>query len=418
MTRAWQPTAANPSLLRRVVGAAQCLESKDPTTDCDASRGLTFDDTTGRLTIHLTEPDPELLEKLALLVFPVPEGTPTENQGWAPVPGTGPYLVASANADEVTLTRNPYFEQWSAAARPQGYPDVITTQIRASESESVARVLDGTVAGAFAYNALPVSVTSRPMYIQTFEMLDLQMVSPNATVPPFDDRRVRQALNFAVDRRAAASLWGSNGEYATLTCQLIPPGIAGHRPYCPYQTGPPDGPYQGPDLDRARALVAESGTTGMPIVVHHDSYPALKSRAEYTASVLRELGYQVSVQLAEPDAPKSVTDRYQIQVTQGWIPDYPLPGTYYDTQVGCGQPTYTHYCNPRIQAVADRARALRRSDPAQSLSLWADVHQMLVDDGALVPLVSRVGTHVVNPVVGNVLTRAGFGPLLDQMWVR
>jgi hypothetical protein len=43
---------------------------------------------------------------------------------------------------------------------------------------------------------------------------------------------------------------------------------------------------------------------------------------------------------------------------------------------------------------------------------------MLVDDGALVPLVNRVGTVVVHPDIGNVMTRAGFGPLLDQMWVK
>lgn len=43
---------------------------------------------------------------------------------------------------------------------------------------------------------------------------------------------------------------------------------------------------------------------------------------------------------------------------------------------------------------------------------------MLTDDAALVPFINGVGIVVVSPEVGNVITRAGFGPLLDQMWVK
>ena len=43
---------------------------------------------------------------------------------------------------------------------------------------------------------------------------------------------------------------------------------------------------------------------------------------------------------------------------------------------------------------------------------------MLTDDAALVPLVNRVGAVIVHPDVGNVMARAGFGPLLSQMWIR
>ena len=42
----------------------------------------------------------------------------------------------------------------------------------------------------------------------------------------------------------------------------------------------------------------------------------------------------------------------------------------------------------------------------------------LLTDDALVPLIKRVATVVVSPQVGNVINRDGFGPLLDQMWLR
>jgi ABC-type oligopeptide transport system substrate-binding subunit len=125
----------------------------------------------------------------------------------------------------------------------------------------------------------------------------------------------------------------------------------------------------------------------------------------------------VTVAAVEVGAPASVTDKYQIQAHLGWMPDYPLPGTFYDGQVGCDVATVSHYCNESIQAEASRARSLRRTDPAGSLAAWAKVDRMLTDDAALVPLVNRVGAVVVNPDIGNVMTRAGFGPLLSQLWV-
>jgi YVTN family beta-propeller protein len=419
MQRALQPTAGNPALLRAVVGAAECLDSGSPGKECDLSRGVVADDTTGRLTIHLTQPDSELLEKLALLLFPAPVGTPMADQEWTPIPGTGPYVVTAAGPDGVTLSRNPHFSQWSAAARPDGYPDAITWRRVASDAQAVEDVLRGSAAVAFPRDfPLPPSLTSRPAYIRQFELLDIQGIFPNPTVAPFDDRRVRQALNYAVDRHAVRTLEGVQSESATGTCQLIPPGIPGHRPYCPYQQGPADGPYQGPDLAKARALVTESGTTGIPIVMYTGPRPDTKARAEYTATVLRDLGYQVTVAPIQPDTPRSVTDAYQIQSLPGWLPDYPLPGNYYDAAAGCGAAVWAPYCNRDIQALADRARSLRRTDPTQSLALWAQVDRVLTDDAALVPMINRVATVVVSPQVGNVINRDGFGPLLDQMWLQ
>lgn len=414
LRRALQPGANSPDLLRSITGATDLRSG----AVSQLNHGVTADDATGRFTIRLDQPDPELLEKLSLLLYPAPAGTPTQDQGWQPLPGTGPYMVTSAGSDGVTLTRNPYFRQWSAAAQPDGYPDIISCRLVTSELEAISHVLDGSASLTVTYGPLPLSVTTRPAFVHRFDQLDVQLIHPNATVPPFNDKRVRQALNYAIDRNASEILGSATGEDATPTCQLIPPGIPGHRYYFPYQSGPPNGPYQGPDLDRARELVAQSGTATMPITVYHGPYASLKDRAELTANALRELGYEVTVAPVDMDAPASVTDLYQIQARLGWLPDYFLPGTYFDSQVACDAITFSRFCDESIQTEASRARSLRRTDPAESLAAWAHVDRMLTDEAALVPLVNRVGAVVVNPDIGNVMTRAGFGPLLSQMWVR
>jgi ABC-type transport system substrate-binding protein len=76
------------------------------------------------------------------------------------------------------------------------------------------------------------------------------------------------------------------------------------------------------------------------------------------------------------------------------------------------------YCSPTVQALADEARSLRQKDPARSLTLWAQVDRMITDDAALVPFFNRVSIVAVSPDVGNVMNRDGYGPLLDQMWVK
>ena len=80
----------------------------------------------------------------------------------------------------------------------------------------------------------------------------------NTTLPPFNDVRVRQALNYAVDRNRLVAING--GTITRASCQ-IPPGVDGYKRYCPYTVDPDStGTYHGPDLAKARRLVAASGT--------------------------------------------------------------------------------------------------------------------------------------------------------------
>ena len=75
----------------------------------------------------------------------------------------------------------------------------------------------------------------------------------NTRVPPFNDVRVRRAVNYAVDRNRMDDLRGGP-ELERPSCQVLPPNLDGYRRYCPYTIRPSaDGRYTGPDLAKARS---------------------------------------------------------------------------------------------------------------------------------------------------------------------
>ena len=112
----------------------------------------------------------------------------------------------------------------------------------------------------------------------------------NTRLAPFDRLDVRRALNYAADRAAAVQAVGGP-DVAQATCQILPPHFPGYRPYCPYTAGPTtQGTWTAPDLAKARALVARSGTRGMKITVW--SWADLKGFGPYTVKLLRSLGYR------------------------------------------------------------------------------------------------------------------------------
>ena len=128
----------------------------------------------------------------------------------------------------------------------------------------------------------------------------------NVRRPPFDDVRVRRALNYAVDRRRIVEIAGGS-ELAQPKCQILTPGLPGYEPYCPYTLDPnAAGIWTAPDMAKAQRLVAESGTRGTNVTVWTATEGERVPVARYFVSVLDELGYRASLR----QLPGNFEDRY------------------------------------------------------------------------------------------------------------
>ena len=251
----------------------------------------------------------------------------------------------------------------------------------------------------------------------------------NTHLPPFDNALVRQALNYAVDRREFVKLYAGGRAVARASCQMLPPSFSSYEPYCPYQSGPADEAYRGPDIDKARRLVAQSGTQGASVTIHRKVQPPGEAQniwwpfPDYVARVLTDLGYRVSIKDIPLehrffDAKDPTYEGYQLFTQFGWVADYDLASTFYNSVASCRRPNLTRYCNQAIDAVAKRGFDLEATDPGAALTLWSQVDRMLVDDGAFVTLGNRVDMDVVSTRVGNYQARASYGALLSQLWVQ
>jgi ABC-type transport system substrate-binding protein/class 3 adenylate cyclase len=406
----------------------------------DCSLGIDSDDATGTITIHLTKPDPALPLKLAMPVAEVvAPGAPPPDSG-KPVIGTGPYMISrlyDGGHRGVLLVRNPRFRQWSADAQPSGYPDRIRW-VRFKDSDAALTAVERGRADVLVGRLPPERYRELSSRFATLAhpvaSLTLQYVSLNTRVPPFNDVRARRAFNLAVDRRAMATAMGGAGAFVP-TCQVLPPGIFGYAPYCPYTSGSTtSGTWAGPDLRKARGLVKAAGTSGDRVVVWGWGGSTSQPLMPLILRALDQIGYRASAHITSPDAEgygewnnaAADSNRRVSAVLTGWAADYPNPIDFLDLLLSCRSYVpgsirnlnSAELCDSTLDGLIDRAEAVQVRDPARGAALWQAADRRAVDLAAWVPLLHDVSTDVVAGRVGNYQHNAEWSVLLDQLWVR
>ena len=408
-----------------IVGADRCK----PKRPCDLSRGIVTEDGARTVVVRLVGPDPEFLYKLAIpFAYVVPAGAPPHDVGTHPLAGTGPYMITSYRPRSVLrLVRNPYFHEWSQAAQPDGYPDELVLRIGGGSDAALGDVLQGRADVAWTVEPYSQAQVTK---IET-RYASQAHVNPapatlglflNTRVPPFDKLDVRRAVNYAVDRAAAIRANGGNGEP---TCQTLPRNFPGYRAYCPYTAGAEHDTWTAPDLAKARALVARSGTRGMKVTVW--AWTQAQGFNTTAVKLLESLGYRVSTKVLGQNYLSAVADsrnRAQIGFV-GWQPDYPTPSAFFRLLFTCasfrpGNLSNTNaaeFCDPSLDRQIERASRLQATDPTAALSLWQRVDSSIANRAPWVPLFNPTALDVVSKRVSNYQYSPGSGMLFDQLWV-
>jgi len=413
-----------------IVGANRCRKGRP----CDLSRGIVTDPVARTVSIHLTAPDGDFLVKLALpFAFVVPMDIPARDRGTRPVPATGPYRVAGYSKKTKTyrLVRNPRFREWSADAQPQGYPDSILLSARfgffeAARLRAVRRGMGDIALGGgppVSKDELEQLFVRYPGQLRLGTVFATEFFFLNTRIRPFDDVRVRRAVNLAFDAEASAR---RDGRAYVPTCQLLPPNFPGYRRTCLYAAGGVR------NLDRARTLVRNAGAGGDRVIVWVPS--PLKERGRYMASVLTSLGFQARVNAVPvgkgpgPYFSKVGDSRVGAQIGfSGWAADYPSAAGFLAPLLGCAgfvpasperNTNFAGFCNHSIDAKMARATALQAQDPPAATLLWQRIEREFLTHAPVVPTYNRRNVDFVSKRVGNYQYHPQWGVLLDQLWVK
>lgn len=410
--------------LSALPGATECPRAPS----CDLAAAILANDQAGTVTLRLSHPDPNLLVALGQPVFaPDPGGTGIR-------PGTGPYRVARQLLGHlVDFERNPFFREWAPAAQPAGYPDRIVLHVDGSASADVAAVVRGSADWTFDQptSAQLADVQLRwPRLLHTEPLPDTDWIDLDTRAAPFNDLRVRQALNFAIDRNAIVRLYGGP-EDATPTCQVIPATIPGYVRYCPYTRDPsPTGTWTGPNLARAKRLIAASGTRGDGVTIVTQAFgPGEDPVAHYIVGLLRTLGYRARLRVLTPSQMQTyLHDDYHNPPqmhTAEWNASVPSASDWITLQLSCAAwhpparlANHALFCDPAIDRIATQAAQLQTTNPVAADRLWARADRDITNLAPWIPTVTEIETDLVSARVGDYQYVPGVGALLDQLWVR
>ena len=335
--------------------------------------------------------------------------------GQRPV-GTGPFkFVSWERGKELVLAANPdYFDGRPKLAR-------IVYRIFPGERFDVAN--DEFERGALEDAPLPPRMTaadyrrlvSDPDHVYVKRSLfSLRFYGFNTRIKPFDDRRVRQAINHAIDRTAI-----NDTIYLgrTLVARgILPPGTPGYNPALPgYRYDPA----------RARELLAEAGYPGgrglPPITIWCAAKDErIVAEHELIRRGLDAVGIRAAFSYLTdwPAFSRQLSEAKMPAFVYAWYADVPHPDNFLSTLFHSRSPrNFMGYVNRAVDDLLEEGR--RPGDPLHRAALYRRAEQLITEDAPIVPFWHYLYERRFQPYVKNVEVSALGDPYipLRKVWL-
>ncbi len=288
---------------------------------------------------------------------------------------TGPYMLASWDEGErLVLRRNPHY--WNPSRQRIDEVDLREripreTQFLMFESGELDTVEH---LGAPDYLWILSQPAWQP-YVHVARHLSATGSRFNVRVPPFDDRRVRQAFNYALDKEHINRIL--NGR-ATPSHGIIPPGMAGRDDaLAPYPHDPA----------RARALLAEAGyPDGLDVEYVTTADEQAETIATSLQSDLANVGVRVRLTFMtfEATGVALASSKGPPFMYCSWVGDYPDPSNFLEPRFHSrminehNSVNSSFYANPAFDTLLDAARG--EPDPAARSAMYRRAERILYDD--------------------------------------
>jgi peptide/nickel transport system substrate-binding protein len=311
---------------------------------------------------------------------------------WQAPIGTGPFAFVSWDKGaEIVLGKNPtYWDQ------PKPYLDEVVFKVL---TDANARMLQFQGGELDIATNVPFSqieqIRANPDYVLVEDTAArFDYIALNTTRTPLDDRNLRRAMNFAIDKDSIVQnvLFGA-GQPAT---SYLPP--------MPGQD--PDAPGYPFDLEEARRLVAESAhADGFAFeLLINTGDPVDAQIGQLVAAQLQEIGGAITVTQLEP---ATVTERVTVSN------DFDASKSYYTTDIidpdeltsfavlsdGGTDAVWTFYQNEEVDELIRAAQV--ETDPARRQEMYDEIQQLHLDDAPMIFLFYPSGRTATQGYVKN-----------------
>jgi peptide/nickel transport system substrate-binding protein len=307
-----------------IVGAEKFAE-----TQKGGIAGIKTDDRTGKIEIDLEAPRGTFTNELGLLFAALlPAGTPARNLSADPPPATGPYVITKSEPGRGwEYKRNPVWAKDNGpqiSEVPDGHFDKIVVKIVHNDSTQVNEIERGKT----MWMQTLVSADLREKVVNKYEGTQFRVERPinmyyfwmNTKRAPFDDVKVRQAVNYAIDSAALERIYAGSLAAAH---QILPEGMPGHVPFNLY-------PH---NMTKAKKLIAEANPSDRDITVWTDDESPNDEAGEYYQGVLEELGFNAKLKtISGENYVPVVGNESTPDLDTGWgnwFQDYPHPFDFF-----------------------------------------------------------------------------------------
>ncbi len=335
----------------------------------------------GDLVLHITLKEPlvffpALTTLCSMFAMPAAYARQHHNDLAIEPLGTGPYRVEEFEARRIVFTRNPHYH------RP-GMPraDRLNVRLDLDPEHQINAFINGELdvlddVHRSRRKELMANPALRPL-MESITLMATTFLTLRCDIPPFNDKRVRLAVNHAIDRRRLVSeIHGGIVEMAT---GFLPRGLPGHDPER-------RGFVHDPAL--SRRLLAEAGFPG-GLQVDTFGMASQNWTRDPERRMMNEMLDAVGIRIRFEEVSDEEYRRRTKEkgrpaiVWSGWYADYPDPDNFFYVVLHSSQSVHvgTNYSNPALDTLIMQGR--RESDAEQRDKIYRRAEQLLLEDPPL-----------------------------------
>jgi len=354
--------------------------------------------------MHLKSPDARVLGYLAWQRYSaiVPKDMYSKVNAATQGIGTGPYQLDGSYVpnDHLNYVRNPNY--WK---KGQPYLDAITYKIITDEQARIAALRAGAIDGATvsvdSANALKGVSGLKVLHNLTAAFRELQFTIKDGENKPWADRRVRQAINFAINRQDILNkVYNGTGQYTGHVA-------AGYGPWVIPQKELKN-KWEKYDLPKAKALMKAAGfAKGFDIQLSTFSTPLdFPAMAALIQSYLKQININVNIVAQDPAtfAANNGKGAFEMDLTargmrgdvDGYTAEFNPTGAFGKTVYSTW---FSGYTNKEMWRLVGNGRITL--DPKKRLPMYQKLDRLLMTELLEIPLVSVSKYQVVNAKLQN-----------------